>query len=64
MQVCFFSILLKCKVLIPIEFKTGVSVLQSLCSLEIFGNVFIASRIFLCKLWHNGHNGNASCPLL
>ena len=29
-----------------IEFKFLVSVLQSRCYLEIFGNVFVASRIF------------------
>lgn len=45
MQVCFFSIL-KCEVLMLIEFQLGVSVLQSRCNLEIFGNVFVASKSF------------------
>ena len=45
MQVCFFSIL-KCKVLMRIEFKLGVSMLQSRCNLEIFGKVFDGSKNF------------------
>ena len=49
MQVCFFSIL-KCKVLIQREVKFGVPVLQSRCSLKIFGNVFVASRSFLAYI--------------
>ena len=44
-EVCFFSIL-KRKVLMLLEFKLGVSVLQSRCNLEIFGNEFVASKSF------------------
>ena len=50
MQVCFFSSL-KCNVLMRIEFNYGVSVLQSRCSLEIFGNVFVtAGRFFFANI--------------
>ena len=45
MQVCFFSIL-NVKVLLRIKFKYGISVLQSRCSSEIFGNVFVALKSF------------------
>ena len=45
----FFSIL-KCKVLMQIEFKFGVSVLQGRCSLEIFGNVSVTTRTFSSNL--------------
>ena len=41
----FFSIL-KCKVLIRIELKFGVSVFQSRCTLEISGNVFVTTVLF------------------
>ena len=45
----FFSIL-KCKMLMRIEFRFSVSVLQGRCSLEIFGNVFVTTRSFFSNL--------------
>lgn len=64
-----FFCILKCKVLMWMEFKLDVSVLQKRSRLQIFGNqtcllrrgVFVHRR---CKDWHNCHNVHTSCPLL
>ena len=48
MQVCFFSIL-KCKVLMRIGFKFGVSVLQSLCMEKARYKFLIIILIIICN---------------